>query len=214
MTRDLAKFEIWFDFASSYSYLTLQTYQTRLYGAAAEAVRLRPFLLGPLFAARGWSTSPFRLQPDKGAHMTRDIARRSRSAGLPFLIRDDFPARSSPAARLAITALDLDPEAGAAFCRAVSRAAFAEGRDISETAVLQACAAAAAIDMPALAAATATDAEAPKLRAATEQAARGGLFGAPTMLIRWRAATGEERAELFWGDEQLERAAAAYGRLA
>src|SRR5204863_79112 len=50
--------EFWYEFASTYSYLAAM----RVEAAAAEAdvaIRWRPFLVGPLFAAQGWTTSPF-----------------------------------------------------------------------------------------------------------------------------------------------------------
>jgi 2-hydroxychromene-2-carboxylate isomerase len=38
----------------------------RVAEAAGVAVRWRPFLLGPIFAAQGWSDSPFNIYPAKG----------------------------------------------------------------------------------------------------------------------------------------------------
>jgi 2-hydroxychromene-2-carboxylate isomerase len=52
--------DFWFDFASTYSYPAA----LRIGRVAAEArvqVRCRPFLLGPIFKAQGWDTSPFNL---------------------------------------------------------------------------------------------------------------------------------------------------------
>ena len=43
--------------------------------AADVRVRFRPFLLGPIFKAQGWTTSPFNLYPAKGRHMWRDLER-------------------------------------------------------------------------------------------------------------------------------------------
>ena len=66
--------EFWFEFASTYSYLAAE----RIEGVARVMeveVRWRPFLLGPIFAAQGWTTSPFNLYPAKGANMWRDIER-------------------------------------------------------------------------------------------------------------------------------------------
>src|SRR5437762_3071367 len=60
--------EFWFDFASTYSYLAA----ARIGPLAAEAgivVRFRPFLLGPIFKAQGWDSSPFNLYPAKGRNM-------------------------------------------------------------------------------------------------------------------------------------------------
>jgi 2-hydroxychromene-2-carboxylate isomerase len=66
--------DFWFDFASTYSYLAA----VRIRPLAAQtgvSVRFRPFLLGPIFKAQGWDTSPFNLYPVKGRHMWRDLER-------------------------------------------------------------------------------------------------------------------------------------------
>jgi len=71
---DTAGIDFWFDFASTYSYPAAMRI-----GALAEnagvKVRFRPFLLGPIFKALGWTTSPFNLYPAKGRHMWRDLER-------------------------------------------------------------------------------------------------------------------------------------------
>ena len=125
--------EFWFDFASTYSYLTAM----RLPEVAAEhkiEVRWRPFLLGPIFRAQGWPTSPFNIYPAKGRYMWRDIERRAARLGLPFRrpAADDappFPQNSVLAARVALVGLDADW--GPTFCRRVFEAEFARGLDIA-----------------------------------------------------------------------------------
>lgn len=75
------RLEMWFDFASPYSYLAIE----RIGDLAARAevrVDLRPFLLGPIFQAQGWNDTPFRLFPGKGAYMMRDIARLAEKYGV------------------------------------------------------------------------------------------------------------------------------------
>lgn len=194
----------WFDFASSYSYLSTM----RIEAAAARAgVALvwRPFLLGPIFQALGWETSPFRLQKAKGAYMARDIARRAAALGIPFQLPESFPSQSVAAARWAIAALETP--AGPAFCRAVAGAHFGAGRALSEPELLADCAAAAGLDPETLARRAEDPALKPRLRENTEAAMRLGIFGAPSFIAR---------GELFWGDEQLANALAwaRAGRLA
>jgi hypothetical protein len=75
--------DFWFEFSSTYSYPAAM----RIGALAAEAgveVRLRPFLLGPIFQAHGWNTSPFILYPAKGRHMWRDLERICAALSLPF----------------------------------------------------------------------------------------------------------------------------------
>ena len=64
----------WFDFASTYSYPAAMRIEKLAAGRGVSVV-WRPFLLGPIFAARGWKDSPFSLQPEKGRYMWRDLER-------------------------------------------------------------------------------------------------------------------------------------------
>ena len=91
----------WYDFASTYSYLSAMRI-ARLCEEAGVALRWRPFLLGPVFAAQGWTTSPFNIYPAKGRHMWRDMARLAHLNGLaPIRTEGDFPQHSVLAARVA-----------------------------------------------------------------------------------------------------------------
>jgi 2-hydroxychromene-2-carboxylate isomerase len=69
----MAVLDFWFDFASTYSYPTALRIGA-LAGKAGVEVRFRPFLLGPIFKAQGWDTSPFNLYPAKGRHLARPRA--------------------------------------------------------------------------------------------------------------------------------------------
>jgi 2-hydroxychromene-2-carboxylate isomerase len=97
--------DFWFDLASTYSYPTA-TRIGALAGAAGVAVRFRPFLLGPIFKAQGWDTSPFNLYPAKGRHMWRDLERICAELKLPFRRPEPFPQSSLLAARVALVGLD------------------------------------------------------------------------------------------------------------
>src|SRR4249920_271256 len=118
-----AALDFWFDFASTYSYPAA----VRIGALAARAdvrVRFRPFLLGPIFAAQGWTTSPFNLFPAKGRNICRDMERLCAARGLPLQQPKPFPQNSLLAARLALAVPeDLRPD----FSLAVFRAEFGEG---------------------------------------------------------------------------------------
>src|SRR4051794_33017522 len=75
--------DFWFDFASTYSYLAAARIRP-LAAAAKVQVRFRPFLLGPIFKAQGWDTSPFNLYEAKGRYMWRDMERLAAELSLPF----------------------------------------------------------------------------------------------------------------------------------
>ena len=187
--------DFWFDFASTYSYLAAMRIGP-LAQKAEVRVRFRPFLLGPVFKAQGWSTSPFNLYPAKGRHMWRDLERSCAELQLAFRRPDPFPQNSLLAARVALAGLD--QAWGEEFCRAIFRAQFADGRRIDDTAAIGDILAGLKLDPePALAAAQ-SDAIKARLRMQTEEAQRLGVFGAPS----FTTADGE----LFWGNDRLEPA--------
>ncbi|TMJ89918.1 MAG: 2-hydroxychromene-2-carboxylate isomerase [Alphaproteobacteria bacterium] len=187
--------DFWFDFASTYSYLAAMRIGTLAQDAGVR-VRFRPFLLGPIFKAQGWNTSPFNLYPAKGRNMWRDLERSCAELKLPFRRPDPFPQNSLLAARVALAALD--QPWGEDFCRALFCAQFAEGRRIDDAAAVGDVLARLKIEPQPVLAAAQSDAIKARLRAQTEEAQRLGVFGAPTFT------TTDE--ELFWGNDRLEPA--------
>ena len=93
----------WFEFASTYSYPAMMRI-TSLADAAGIALKFRPFLLGPVFKAQGWETSPFDLYVSKGRNMWRDLERLCEELKLPFRRPEPFPQNSLQASRLALVA--------------------------------------------------------------------------------------------------------------
>jgi 2-hydroxychromene-2-carboxylate isomerase len=187
--------DFWFDFASTYSYPAAARIGP-LAAAANVEVRFRPFLLGPIFKAQGWDTSPFNLYPAKGRNMWRDLERVCDDAGLPFRKPEPFPQNSLLAARVAIAGMGQGW--GEAFSVAVYRAQFADGRSIDEPAALGAILSGLNVDAKAALEAAQSDANKLRLRSQTEEAQRLGVFGAPTFVTAGR--------ELFWGNDRLEQA--------
>lgn len=187
--------EFFFEFASTYSYLTAMRLP-ELAQAARVKVTWRPFLLGPIFAAQGWNTSPFKIYAAKGNYMWRDMERRAAAQNLTFHKPDPFPQNGLLAARVA--QLALDEPGGVAFCQNVYLAQFDAGQDISDPTLIAACLTAAGLE-PGLIDAALSDANKHTLRQTTEDAAKRGLFGAPSFVV------GDE---LFWGDDRLEDALA------
>jgi 2-hydroxychromene-2-carboxylate isomerase len=190
-----ATVDFWFDFGSTYSYPAALRIGP-LAQAAGVSVRFRPFLLGPLFKAQGWTTSPFNLYPAKGRHMWRDLERVCAELELPFKRPDPFPQNSLLAARVAL--VGFEQGWGEDFCRAMFRAEFGEGRRIEDAATISDVLAGLNLaPAPALAAAQ-SDAIKTRLRRETEEAQRLGLFGAPSFVCA--------DGELFWGNDRLEQA--------
>jgi 2-hydroxychromene-2-carboxylate isomerase len=189
--------DFWFDFASTYSYPAMMRIRP-LATASDVAVRFRPFLLGPIFKAQGWDTSPFNLYETKGRYMWRDLERLCAELALPFRPTGQFPQNSLTAARLAL--VGFDDGWGEAFCEAVFRAEFGDGRRIDDAGALSEILAKLNADPERALQSAKSDANKMRLRAQTEEAQRLGVFGAPTFVT--------QDGELFWGNDRLEAALA------
>jgi 2-hydroxychromene-2-carboxylate isomerase len=193
----MPKLDFWYEFASTYSYLAAMRIE-KLAKEAGVAVAWRPFLLGPIFKAQGWDTSPFNIQLAKGKYMWRDLTRLCEEQGLPkFHIPAKFPQTSLAAARIALA---LDDGARPAFSRAVYLAEFADGQDIGDAFVLEAILQKLGHDPRILLVKAGTQKIKDALRANTEEAQRLGIFGAPTFVL--------SSGEMFWGNDRLEQALA------
>lgn len=193
----MPKLEFWYDFASTYSYLSAMRIEV-VAGTAGVEIAYRPFLLGPIFKAQGLTTSPFVLNPAKGRYMARDIARIATARGLAFHVPEPFPAHSLAAARIGLVAEE-DGWIGA-FTQAVFAAEFGERADISAHETLERIVADLGEDPAQIMARANSDEIKSALRRRTEAAAEKGIFGAPTFIA--------EDGELFWGDDRLDAALA------
>src|SRR5262245_65550787 len=93
----MPRLEFWYEFASTYSYLSAMRIASMAQTAGVE-IAWKPFLLGPIFCAQGWHTSPFRIYPSKGRYMVRDLERLMAQRGLPFALAPAFAANGVSAA--------------------------------------------------------------------------------------------------------------------
>lgn len=191
MSRPL---EFWFEFASTYSYPAAMRVESEARARGVEVV-WRPFLLGPIFAAQGWKDSPFNLYPAKGAYMWRDLERVCAALGLPLVRPSVFPRNGLRAARVACAHEDEPwlPD----FVREVYSASFAHDRDPADTGVLAGILDGLGQPAEAVLGRAGSDESKAKLRLRTQEAARHGIFGAPSFRID---------GELYWGNDRLEAA--------
>jgi 2-hydroxychromene-2-carboxylate isomerase len=198
-----ASVEFWFEFGSTYSYLSAARIED-VAAAAGVPVLWEPFLLGPIFTEQGWDDSPFNVYPAKGRYMWRDVERLCAKYCIPFTRPSRFPRKGLLAARIAcltkVTSEHWLPE----FARATFRANFAEDRDIGDAAEI--CSILDSLGQPG--ARLVEQAQAPenklRLREQTWRAKELGIFGAPSFVV------GEE---LFWGNDRLEDALTWAGSL-
>jgi 2-hydroxychromene-2-carboxylate isomerase len=189
--------ELWFDFASSYSYLAAER-APAVCAASGITLAYRPFLLGPIFTAElGIKDSPFNVQKARGRHMWRDVERLCEKHSLPWKKPSAFPRPSLFAARLACAA-ERQPWLGA-FVRGIYRANFGDDRDIGQPEVVAAVLEGLGVEAGPLLDAAGTPEVKTLLRANTEAAQAAGLFGAPSLLVG---------GELFFGQDRLEDAVA------
>ena len=192
----MAELGFWYDFASTYSYVTAMRIG-EVARVASVVVRWRPFLLGPIFAGQGWPDSPFNIYPAKGCYMWRDMERLCVRERLAFRRPSVFPRHSVLAARIALVAERKGwcPQ----FTSAVFAANFADDQDIAKPQTLAAILAGLGQPVDAVLARATAEATKAGLRAQTEEAIRLGIFGAPSFVV------GEE---LFWGNDRLAEAIA------
>lgn len=193
---DARVLEFWFDFGSNYSYLSTM----RIDALAAEhGVRVvwRPFLLGPIFKAFGWESSPFVLQKEKGAYVWRDMERECAKAGLPWRQPTNFPRRALLPLRVATAGAE-EPWINA-FCQRIMQINFVEDRDIDDPKVVAEVLSALGLDAAAVIALAQSDANKLALRDQGLEAQRRRIFGAPMFFA------GDE---MFWGNDRLDDAVA------
>jgi len=187
--------DFWFDFASTYSYPAAMRIAS-LAEMRGITVRWRPFMLGPIFKAQGWATSPFNLYPAKGRNMWRDLERLCAVLDVPFKRPDPFPQNSLLAARAALVALA--DHWGESYCRAIYRAEFGEGRNIEKPEAIGDILNSLGQNADAVLELAQSNDIKSRLREQTEAAQRLGIFGSPSFVTAG--------GELFWGNDRLEAA--------
>jgi len=188
--------EYFFDYVSPYTYVA-----NSQVGKLDAEVSYRPMLLGAVLQATG--NRPPREVPAKGRYLSLDLKRWAAHYGIPFDWPDSFPQKTVTALRLAIVASR--EGSFAKIHQPLFDAAWRDGRDLGDPAVLTDILATAGLDAAAMLQAAGQDDVKAELRANTEEAVERGVFGAPTFFV------GDE---MFFGNDRfgfIERALAATG---
>ena len=190
-----APIDFYFDFSSPYGYLAAQ----KIEGLAAKygrGVDWHPVLLGVIFKETG--AAPLTMVPLKGDYSRRDFERSARFHGITgFRMPPKFPIASQAPARIVLWLKALDPAQAAGVTKALYRAFFTEGIDISSPELAASVAAREGVD--AIAARAAIDDPAIKdaLKREVDQAIARGVFGSPFIVID---------GEPFWGLDRFDQA--------
>lgn len=185
--------QFFFDFSSPYGYLAAQKIDA-LAAKHGRTVDWRPVLLGVLFKQTGGA--PLTEVPVKGPYSKRDFARSARFHGVEFNMPPVFPIPSQAPARIVLWAKRTSAEAGSRAARALYRAFFVDGLDISQPDTAADVAAAAGFDRAAARAAIDDPALKEALKGEVEAALKAGVFGSPFVIVD---------GEPFWGMDRFEQ---------
>jgi len=189
-----AKVDFFFNFGSTYSYLTIMRLEAEASRAGVE-IRWRPFNVRKLFVEQ--TNIPFpKEKAAKVAYMWRDIERRAERFGLDWNGIPPYPVdRSGLANRLGVIA---GKEGwAAAFTQAAYRAWFIDHKDFGQPEVAHTILSELGHDASALIERANSDAGKADFDAETDVARSLGIFGVPT----FAAGT-----EIFWGHDRMEDA--------
>jgi 2-hydroxychromene-2-carboxylate isomerase len=179
---------LYYDLGSPYAYLSVE----RAGAVLPTPPRLQPVLAGAIFNHRGhgsWGHTDTR-----AANQAEIEARAARYGLAPIQWPPGWPPNTLQAMR-AIVWAQQDHGAGDVFAHTAFRAAFAEGADLGDLAVLTTIADRAGLPANDLAGGIVDPAVKDELRAATDAALTLGVRGVPTLAL--------DDGRLLFGDDRL-----------
>lgn len=187
----MAHIDYYFATLSPYTYLT----GTRLNDIAAAhgaSVQYKPLDIMGLFSRTG-GIPPKDRHPNRQAYRLQDMERRAKLLDLPINLKPAFwPTNPAPSSYAIIAAQKAGHDVGP-LVHALTRAVWAEEKDISQDDVVRACLSDVGLD-PALADADMVG-SADTYAANLEDAISAGAFGAPFYIT--------DGGQLFWGEDRL-----------
>ena len=186
------RIEFYFDFSSPYGYLASE----RIDAIAARHgrdVTWRPYLMGVAMKVSG--SSPVVNRPMLGEYSRRDMQRSARRLKVPFRFPEPFPVATIAACRAVYWMERADADGAKPFAKALYRAYFVDGRNISEADVVADVAAESGADRDLLLAGIQEPAIKDRLKEVTNDAVERGIFGSPFFMV------GDEP---FWGHDRMD----------
>lgn len=184
--------DFYFDFSSPYGYLASHRIDA-IAQRHGRGVSWRPYLLGAVFKVNG--RRPLPEQPLVGDYARRDITRSARRYGIPLKIPERFPISGVNPSRIFYWLDEQDREQAKTLARALYRAYFVDGRDISDPEQVADVAAANGSERAAVLAAMQDPKVKERLKRETDSAIARGAFGSPFVFVD---------EEPFWGNDRLD----------
>jgi 2-hydroxychromene-2-carboxylate isomerase len=183
-----------FDFSSPYGYLAAQRIDA-LAARHGRTVDWRPMLLGVAFKQSG--QAPLTQIPLKGDYSRRDFARSARFHDVAdFRMPEKFPIPSQAPARIVLWTKARNPAQAADVAKALYRAYFVEGLDVSDPDVAADVAARTGVDRAAARAAVDDPAVKDMLKREVDGGIARGVFGSPFVFVD---------GEPFWGLDRFDQ---------
>ncbi|HEY1057155.1 MAG TPA: 2-hydroxychromene-2-carboxylate isomerase [Limnobacter sp.] len=185
--------DFYFDLTSPYSYVAAEQIEA-IAQAGNRTVNYKPTLLGFVFKSTG-NSAPM-MNPAKGKYSIKDFPRTARFYGLELNWPKQFPINATAASRAILKLKATQPEKVGDFVRALYRAYFVTGSDITSEEGVKAVADGMGLDGAALAAANNDETIKEQMKAAVQESVEVGMFGAPYFVVD---------GEAFWGQDRLDQ---------
>lgn len=190
MTQPPSSIAFYFDFISPYSYLASQLIERRP-ELQALTLEYKPVVFGTMLSCLG-ARGPGEI-PARRRHGLADVLLLASHHGLPLEGPPVHPFNSIPALRSVCAVAD--PRARRALTGRYFRAAWAEGKDLEDPAVLRGCLEDVGVDQDPEDAASRPE-QRQALKRQTQEALGAGAFGVPSFVCDGIVFFGHDRLDL------------------
>lgn len=180
MSRQDNPIEFFFDFASPYSYFTVDRLED-LAGRFGRTVAWRPIILWPIMRQIG--LPPPMESGAKGVYLAHDMQRSARFYGIDYRHPEPFPGSSHLPARAFIRLAKDSDDRARSFARAMFRAVFVDGKDVGDPATALVAARHCGADVASVQAAMDDPEIKTELTNSVAEASRRGVCGVPFMFV-------------------------------
>ncbi len=189
----MAHIDLFFSTLSPYAYLAGNRAE-EIAAKHGATITYKPFDIVTLFGRTG-GTPPKDRHPNRIEYRAQDLVRQAKKLGLPFNLKPaHWPTNAAPSSYAFIAAQDAGGgDLGQLMC-SITRAVWAEEKDIAEDNVIRACLESAGFDASLADSGLLKGAE--TYAANLEEAVERGVFGAPFYIT--------DQDQRFWGQDRLD----------